>query len=87
MPKEAILQAVKFWGTALIIAAAALIMMPGLLTYLMGLSRILIIVVVTLVVATIVGNIIFRLKRSAVQSKEPAAASTANETSDSTSQD
>jgi UPF0716 family protein affecting phage T7 exclusion len=71
MPKEA-LQAIKFWGTALIIAGAALIMLPGLLTYFMGLSRILLIVIITLVIATIAGNIIFRLRRRPVQSKVSA---------------
>lgn len=71
MQKEELMKAVKFWGTALIIGAAALIMMPGLLTYLMGLGRILLLIVFTLVIAAIVGNIIFRLRR--VQSKRPQA--------------
>ena len=78
MPKEALLQGIKFWGTALIIAAAALIMMPGLLTYFMGLSRILLIVIITLVVATVVGNIIFRLRRP-VQSNVTANGSPADQ--------
>ena len=68
MTKEAILKALKTAGTVLIIGAAALILMPGLLTYVMGLGRILLIVLITLVVATIAGNIIFRLKKTAVQS-------------------
>ena len=68
MSKEEILKGIKTGGTVLIIAAAALIMMPGLLTYVMGLSRILLIVIITLVVATIAGNIIFRLKKRTVQS-------------------
>jgi UPF0716 family protein affecting phage T7 exclusion len=68
MQKEELMKAVKFWGTALIIGAAALIMMPGLLTYVMGLSRIVLLIVITLVIATIVGNVIFQLRR--VQSKQ-----------------
>jgi UPF0716 family protein affecting phage T7 exclusion len=69
MTKEATLKALKTGGTVLIIGAAALILMPGLMTYVFGLGRILTIVLITLVVATIAGNIIFRLKKRTVQSK------------------
>jgi hypothetical protein len=69
MNKEATLKALKTGGTVVIIGAAALILMPGLMTYVFGLGRILTIVLITLVVATIAGNIIFRLKKRTVQSK------------------
>ena len=69
MTKEATLKALKTGGTVLIIGAAALILMPGLMTYVFGLGRILTIVLITLVVATIAGNIIFRLKKRTVQFK------------------
>lgn len=71
MTKEATFKALKTGGTVIIIGAAALILMPGLMTYVLGLSRILLIVLITLVVATIAGNIIFRLKKRTVQSSEP----------------
>jgi hypothetical protein len=44
--------------------------MPGLISYLMGLSRIIVIIVVTLFFASIAGNILFRLKRGPVQSSK-----------------
>ncbi len=69
MNKEATLKALKTGGTVLIIGAAAMILMPGLMTYVLGLGRILTIVLITLVVATIAGNIIFQLKKRTVQSK------------------
>jgi UPF0716 family protein affecting phage T7 exclusion len=69
MTKEATLKVLKTGGTVLIIGAAALILLPGLMTYVLGLGRILLIVLITLVVATIAGNIIFRLKKRTVQSK------------------
>ena len=81
MQKEELMKAVKFWGTALIIGAAALIMMPGLLTYVMGLSRIVLLIVITLVIATVVGNIIFQLRR--VQSKQSQSTQELNASAES----
>ena len=63
MENKSILGAAKVAGAALIVIAAAFILMPGLLGYLMGLGRILLIVGITLVLATVAGNIVFRLAK------------------------
>jgi hypothetical protein len=83
MNKEATLKALKTGGTVIIIGAAAMILMPGLMNYVFGLGRILTIVLITLVVATIAGNIIFRLKKRAVKSKGLEATGASSEQSQS----
>lgn len=58
---------------ALIICAAFAIMMPGLLSYLGGLLRIMLIVAITLVTATILARLYVRIKHAARKAKSENA--------------
>lgn len=63
--QKSILNTAKAVGAGVVVIAAAFILMPGLLGYVMGLGRIVLIVGITLVLATIAGNIVFQVaKRS-----------------------
>lgn len=53
----------KFIGSAIIVVAAFAIMLPGFVSYAFGLSRILILVAVTLTLALILGQAYSRLVR------------------------
>ncbi len=77
MESNSMLRTLKVVGAGAIVVAAAFILMPGLLGYLMGLGRISIIVGTTLILATIAGNIIFRIakrSRSSGSANRPADA-------------